>query len=184
MRNQLAEAQKTLALRKIYDELAEKITSNRLLKPRDDQKVKLEELTAEIAKLEQEREEYAKTWAERREQFGRIVEEGMQLRRLIRDEKEEVERLEGMQNTEDNEEIDTSLVKSANIPAKDKDKEPLKRSDSNVQTGGESERSTSFQQSTTATPTPLGKGTPHDDEDENMVDEGEIMSDDDKMDTT
>jgi hypothetical protein len=97
LRIQLEAAQKTLALRKTYDDLAEKITSNRLLRPREDQQANLEKLQAEILDLEKESKEYAKTWSERREQFGRIVEEGMQLRRLIRDEKEEVERREGMQ---------------------------------------------------------------------------------------
>ena len=93
---QLEEAQKTLALRKEYDALAEKITSNRLLRPRAEQYANLEKLNEEIAELRRESEEYAQTWAERREQFGKIIEEGMQLRRLIRDEKEEVERREGM----------------------------------------------------------------------------------------
>lgn len=97
LRGQLEAAQKTLALRTTYDDLTEKITSNRLLRPREDQQANLEKLQAEILDLEKESKEYAKTWSERREQFGRIVEEGMQLRRLIRDEKEEVERREGMQ---------------------------------------------------------------------------------------
>lgn len=96
LRLQLEEAQTTLALRKEYDELAEKITSNRLLRPREDQHANLDKLHAEIAELERESRDYANTWAERREQFGKIIEEGMQLRRLIRDEKEEVERREGM----------------------------------------------------------------------------------------
>jgi hypothetical protein len=97
LRVQLEAAQNTLNLRKTYDNLTEKITSNRLLRPREDQRSNLEKLQAEILELEKESKEYAKTWSERREQFGRIVEEGMQLRRLIRDEKEEVERREGMQ---------------------------------------------------------------------------------------
>ncbi|GAM35623.1 hypothetical protein TCE0_017f04093 [Talaromyces pinophilus] len=97
LRVQLEAAQKTLNLRKTYDNLTEKITSNRLLRPREDQRSNLEKLQVEILELEKESKEYAKTWSERREQFGRIVEEGMQLRRLIRDEKEEVERREGMQ---------------------------------------------------------------------------------------
>ncbi|KAL8941680.1 MAG: hypothetical protein Q9216_002093 [Gyalolechia sp. 2 TL-2023] len=96
LRVQLEEAQKTLALRKEYDALAEKITSNRLLRPRAEQHANLEKLNEEIAELKRESDEYAQTWAERREQFGKIIEEGMQLRRLIRDEKEEVERREGM----------------------------------------------------------------------------------------
>ncbi|MCJ1404756.1 hypothetical protein MMC11_007982 [Xylographa trunciseda] len=101
LRSQLEDAQKTLALRKTYDELADKITSNRLLRPREDQRANLEKLNAEIAELEKESTEYAQTWSERREQFGRIIEEGMHLRRLIRDEKEEVERREGMEDRED-----------------------------------------------------------------------------------
>lgn len=101
LRVQLEEAQKTLALRKEYDELAEKITSNRMLRPREDQHANLDKLNAEIAGLEREGQEYARTWAERRQQFGKIIEEGMQLRRLIRDEKEEVERREGMEDSGD-----------------------------------------------------------------------------------
>ena len=100
---QLEDAQSTLALRKEYDDLAEKITSNRLLRPREDQHANLAKLNAEIADLERESQDYAQTWSERRQQFGRIIEEGMQLRRLIRDEKEEVERREGMEEREDGE---------------------------------------------------------------------------------
>ena len=103
LRNQLEETQGTLVLQKEYDDLAEKITSNRLLRPRDEQQQNLEKLNAEIADLERESQEYAQTWSERREQFGKIIEEGMQLRRLIRDEKEEVERREGMEDQEDGE---------------------------------------------------------------------------------
>lgn len=106
LRVQLEEAQKTLALRKGYDDLAQKITSNRSLRPREDQRANLDKLEAEIQELELESQEYAQTWAERREQFGKIIEEGMQLRRLIRDEKEEVERREGMEEREDAEEGD------------------------------------------------------------------------------
>ncbi|KAI9833087.1 MAG: hypothetical protein M1826_000454 [Phylliscum demangeonii] len=94
---QLLEAQHTLAVRKTWDALTEKITSNRMLRPREDQRVYLDRLNAEIAELEKESFEYKQTWAERREQFGRIVKEGVELRRLIRDETEEVERREGMQ---------------------------------------------------------------------------------------
>ena len=101
LRVQLEDAQRTLSLRKEYDDLAEKITSNRLLRPREDQHANLAKLNAEIADLERESQEYAQTWSERRQQFGRIIEEGMQLRRLIRDEKEEVERREGMEERED-----------------------------------------------------------------------------------
>ena len=111
LRVQLEEAQRTLALRKTYDELAEKITSNRLLRPREDQHANLAKLNAEIADLERESRDYAQTWAERRQQFGRIIEEGMQLRRLIRDEKEEVERREGMEEREDGDEGEASSLR-------------------------------------------------------------------------
>ena len=113
LRLQLEEAQKTLRLRKEYDELAEKITSNRLLKPREDQQANLQKLHAEISELERESQEYAQTWAERRQQFGKIIDEGMQLRRLIRDEKEEVERREGMEDREDAEEGEAASQKGA-----------------------------------------------------------------------
>jgi hypothetical protein len=92
LRVQLEEAQKTLELRKSYDKLAEKITSNQTLKPRAEQEAALEKLNVEIAELQEESREYSKTWAERRIQFGRIVEEGREMLRLIRDEKEEAER--------------------------------------------------------------------------------------------
>ncbi|KAK4690225.1 THO complex subunit 7, partial [Lecanoromycetidae sp. Uapishka_2] len=104
LRIQLEEAQKTLALRKEYDELADKITSKPVLQSRESQHANLAKLNAEIADLQRESEEYAETWVQRRQQFGRIIEEGMQLRRLIRDEKEEVERREGMEEGEDGDE--------------------------------------------------------------------------------
>ncbi len=113
LRVQLEESQKQLALRKTYDELAEKITGNRLLRPREEQQAQLEKLEAEIAELEQESREYARTWAERREQFGRIVEEGRQMLRLIRDEKEEAERKEGMEGGDDADEAGGSPTREA-----------------------------------------------------------------------
>ena len=113
---QLEEAQRTLAVRKEYDDLAEKITSNRLLRPREDQHANLAKLDAEIADLERESQEYAQTWSERRQQFGRIIEEGMQLRRLIRDEKEEVERREGMEEREDGDDDQRGRSSGAGTP--------------------------------------------------------------------
>ncbi|KAF2457626.1 Tho complex subunit 7-domain-containing protein [Lineolata rhizophorae] len=101
LRGQLDGARTMLALRKEYDALAERITSNRMLRPREDQRAQLAKLDAEIAELEHESRVYAATWAERRNQFGRIVDEGRQLLRLIRDEKEEAERKEGMEGGED-----------------------------------------------------------------------------------
>lgn len=108
LRIQLDQAKQTLEQRKKFDELAEKITGNRLLRPREDQMANLKKLEEECRELERESKNYKATWAERREQFGRIVEEGMQLRRLIRDEKEEVERREGMAEDEDGESGDST----------------------------------------------------------------------------
>ena len=105
LRIQLEEAKKTLEQRKKFDEQTEKITNNKLLRPRADQEINLRKLEEECRELERESSTYAETWKERREQFGRIVEEGMHLRRLIRDEKEEVERREGMDGGEEDGEV-------------------------------------------------------------------------------
>jgi len=103
LRVQLDAARATLNQRKEFDKLAEKITSNRMLRTREEQAANLLKLEEECRELERERELYGEIWKERREQFGRIVEEGVRLRRLIRDEKEEVERREGMAEEEDGE---------------------------------------------------------------------------------
>ncbi|OTA93641.1 hypothetical protein M434DRAFT_395459 [Hypoxylon sp. CO27-5] len=96
LKAQLEDARATLARRRKFDELADKITSNRMLRPRAEQVVNLAKLAEECEDLQRESETYGHTWRERREQFERLVEEGKRLRALIRDEKEEVERREGM----------------------------------------------------------------------------------------
>ena len=96
LRLRLDEARATLAQRKKFDELAERITNNKLLRPREDQAAALQKLEDECRELERESGTYSATWRERRDQFSRIMEEGMLLRRQIRDEKEEVDRREGM----------------------------------------------------------------------------------------
>ncbi|PTU18603.1 hypothetical protein P175DRAFT_0511065 [Aspergillus ochraceoroseus IBT 24754] len=187
LRLQLEEAQRLLALRKSYDELTDKITSNRLLKPREDQQANLQKLQAEIAELERESKDYAMTWTERREQFGRIVEEGMQLRRLIRDEKEEVERREGMQEDEDGDDGDVSKGKlsGSNTPRPDQDS--FTPSQQGQDEAGRSPLILHADKATPGAATPLrqvttaeeeGKNTP-DQEDSTMVDEGEVTGDED-----
>jgi hypothetical protein len=116
LRIQLESARQTMEQRKKFDELAEKITNNRLLRPREDQEVNLRKLEEECRELEKESQAYSETWKERREQFGRIVEEGMQLRRLIRDEKEEVERREGMDGGEEDGEVGESGSRGGATP--------------------------------------------------------------------
>ncbi|KAI1105496.1 Tho complex subunit 7-domain-containing protein [Jackrogersella minutella] len=96
LKGQLEAARATLAQRRKFDELADKITSNRMLRPRAEQAANLAKLAEECDELHRESETYGATWRERREQFERLVEEGKRLRALIRDEKEEVERREGM----------------------------------------------------------------------------------------
>ncbi|POS73623.1 hypothetical protein DHEL01_v207990 [Diaporthe helianthi] len=96
LRIQLAAAQATRAQRLQWDALARKINDNKALQERPKATAALEKLEEECRQLEVESEQYAVTWRERREQFSRIMDESMRLRRLIRDEKEEVERREGM----------------------------------------------------------------------------------------
>jgi len=96
LRAQLDQAKATLTQRRKFDDLADKITSNRMLRTRSEQQVNLAKLAEECEELRRESETYSETWRERREQFGKLVDEGKRLRALIRDEKEEVERREGM----------------------------------------------------------------------------------------
>jgi hypothetical protein len=96
LRVRLAEAKETLAVRKTYDELTEKITSSKMLKPRDEQAHAHDKLDQEIRELEHEVQSAKDTWGERRTQFGRIEEEARGMLRMIKDEKEEAERKEGM----------------------------------------------------------------------------------------
>ncbi|KAJ5088014.1 hypothetical protein N7456_011630 [Penicillium angulare] len=180
LRVQLEEAQRLLALRKSYDDLSDKITRNRLLKPREEQQANLQKLQLEITELEKESKDYAKTWAERREQFGRIVEEGMQLRRLIRDEKEEVERREGMQEGEDGDEGDVSSkgkLSAATSPRPDNESAtPSQQSQDEgklqVEKGSGTARGVSPLRNVTS-----ADGA-QDQDDTNMMDEGEITVED------
>ncbi|KAF1979649.1 hypothetical protein BU23DRAFT_548851 [Bimuria novae-zelandiae CBS 107.79] len=96
----LQQAKETLAIRKTYDELTEKITNNKMLKPRDEQAIAHDKLDQEIAELEQEVESAKTTWRERRTQFNSIEAEAMKLMQMIKDEKEEAERKEGMRDDE------------------------------------------------------------------------------------
>lgn len=96
LRVQLAAAQETRAQRMAWDTLAKEIYENKSLQERPKALASIDKLEEECRQLEAESETYAVTWRERREQFSRIMDESMRLRRLIRDEKEEVERREGM----------------------------------------------------------------------------------------
>lgn len=103
LRVDLQEAKETLAVRKTYDELTEKITNSKMLKPRDEQALAHAKLDEEIAELEQEVQTAKDTWNERRVQFFRIEDEAKEMLRMIKDEKEEAERKEGMMKDRDEE---------------------------------------------------------------------------------
>ncbi|KAL8406087.1 hypothetical protein RB596_004795 [Gaeumannomyces avenae] len=96
LRARLDGARAQLERRRRFDDLADRITSNRALRPRAEQHHALAKLEDECANLEAESAQYAATWRERRDQFARIMDESMRLRRQIRDEADEVDRREGM----------------------------------------------------------------------------------------
>ncbi|RYP47028.1 hypothetical protein DL768_006823 [Monosporascus sp. mg162] len=108
LRTRLEAARATLAQRRKFDELADRITGNRMLRTRAEQHANLAKLADECADLERESEDYGATWRERRGQFERLVDEGKRLRALIRDEKEEVERREGMDTGDNNDEAESA----------------------------------------------------------------------------
>ena len=128
LRIQLDEAQKTLAIRKTYDVLADKITKNAALKPRDEQHINIEKLKAEIEELERESQEHNQAWLERREQFSRVVDEGQRLRRVIRDEKEPEKDDEANEQDEDvmgGADRDRDALSNAGTPRPDDAPTPL-----------------------------------------------------------
>ena len=192
LRIQLEEAQHTLALRKEYDDLAEKILSKPTLRSREDQHANLAKLNAEISDLERESREYAQTWAERREQFGKIIDEGMHLRRLIRDEKEEVERREGMEGREDADDEQRGRSSGGVTPRQDiGGTTPLNPAsdDHEVGTPGglavEKERSSRgrspLSHSQTISEGEEKKGEAQEMEDEDMAEDGELAAEPDGM---
>lgn len=118
LRAQLDEARATLAQRRKFDELADRITGNRMLRARAEQEVNIAKLTEECDELQRESATYGGTWRERKEQFDKLVDEGVQLRRMIRDEQEEVERREGMDDDAADEDPSAASAAAADTPAK------------------------------------------------------------------
>ncbi|PSN67587.1 hypothetical protein BS50DRAFT_550495 [Corynespora cassiicola Philippines] len=105
LRGTLEQARETLAVRKTYDELTEKITNSKMLKSREEQANAHQKLDEEIAELEAEVQVFKDTWHDRAVQFGRIEQEAREMLRMIKDEKEEAERKEGMMKDE-NDDVD------------------------------------------------------------------------------
>lgn len=112
LRGQLKDAKEMLEIRKTYDKLTVKITNSKMLKPRDEQAAAHAKLDEEIFELQHEVEGSKNTWAERRTQFGRIQDEAEEMLRMIKDEKEEAERKEGMmKDGDDNDDGEGSTVR-------------------------------------------------------------------------
>ncbi|KAI9048284.1 hypothetical protein LZ554_008079 [Drepanopeziza brunnea f. sp. 'monogermtubi'] len=116
LRIQLEEAKASLEQRKKFDKHAEKITNNMLLKPRDVQADNLAKLEAGCEEERRESEQYGVIWRERRAQFEKIIKEGQSLRALIRDEADEVERKDGLKETEGDEGADDGASRGAVTP--------------------------------------------------------------------
>ncbi|OAA48671.1 Tho complex subunit 7/Mft1p [Metarhizium rileyi] len=163
LREQLESARATLGQRKKFDDLAEKITSNRLLRPREDQLANLAKLREECSELERESGTYKETWKERREQFNRIMEEGMMLRRQIRDEKEEVDRREGM-NEEGEDEADGEREGTTPRPVASDNATPRPEADgpSKVENDADNEDESANAAASSRDRTPLGDTLSHD----------------------
>lgn len=88
LREQLAEAQKVLELRKGYDALASKILDDKKLKSRDECRTDIATLEKEIEELEQEGVDIEGLWVGRKEQFEKVVHEGEVMKRVIKGIKE------------------------------------------------------------------------------------------------
>ncbi|KAK1973155.1 tho complex subunit 7 [Colletotrichum sublineola] len=196
LREQLEGAKATLAQRKEYDKLANALMAKGL-RPRVEQESNLKKLEEEIRDLEKESETYAVTWRERRDQFSKIMDEGMLLRRQIRDEKEEVERREGM-NEDGEEDGEASRggqtprhVSSGNVtPHPDSGAAPRSASaldsQSEEQADGLKPRpdgTGSFSRSGSAVPSQSGTPHPQHDDDDDEIEEGEDVEMDDQQDT-
>jgi hypothetical protein len=122
LRAQLEEARSTMQLRTTYDAKAEAILKNQTLKSREDQEESMKKTNTEIAEEDRRSTEFAGRWAKRREQFNKIVDECMALQAIIKDEKDEAERKEGMEDDDDGDEegVDSGVAPSTAVtPAPD-----------------------------------------------------------------
>ena len=182
LRIQLEEAQRTQALRKEYDALADQITSNELLKPRDDQRLNLEKLNAEIADLEQEAQEYAAVWTRRREQFDRILDQTAEMQRQIKDEKEEVDEDEprGVASG-DATPRPSSAGRGTPAPGAEKGHEGGVRVGLSVRGEGRVRGRSPLRESATYTPSETVELHAVEEQDEEMAEDGEVEADVEEM---
>lgn len=91
LRAQLAEAQRVLALRKGYDELAAKLIDSQKLNKRSETSEEINKLEKEIEDLEHESGEFEGVWMGRREAFDKVAAEGQNLVKLIKGIKDDPE---------------------------------------------------------------------------------------------
>ncbi|KAJ8101054.1 hypothetical protein POJ06DRAFT_87500 [Lipomyces tetrasporus] len=105
LESELSDARKLRSQLEEYDRFTRKMASDRL-RTRAETIKALQRLETEIRELEAEKEEYAKVWTARREQFSEIVSALQGMQRQIREEKEEQDRREGMDETEEGEAVE------------------------------------------------------------------------------
>ncbi|KAF2000599.1 hypothetical protein P154DRAFT_198871 [Amniculicola lignicola CBS 123094] len=96
----LQAARENQARGKRLDELCDKIINNKMLKSHAEQDISHAKLDEEITELNAQLQDSAHTFNERRTQFGRIRAQATEMLRMIKDEKEEAERQEGMMKDE------------------------------------------------------------------------------------
>ena len=90
LRDDLVAAQQEKANRLEYDMIANDILSTKVMRlGREEQRVNMQRLEAEIAELEEERRQYGEVWQARREQFGEIVGRLEKMQEQIQEDKEE-----------------------------------------------------------------------------------------------
>ncbi|KAK9364939.1 hypothetical protein V1509DRAFT_667600 [Lipomyces kononenkoae] len=101
-----------------YDKFTRKMATDRL-RTRAETTKALQRLEEDIKELELQKEEYAMVWTARREQFAEIVSALQGMQKQIREEKEEQDRREGMDETEEGEavEVPKSGTQSVLMPA-------------------------------------------------------------------
>lgn len=98
LRTQLEAARATMEKRKRWDEMADKIHGNMMLKSREDQAQMQDKLNAEIAEQEQEMDEYARLIAARKQQMDVIGVEVKGMMGLLHPEEQEPESQEGTED--------------------------------------------------------------------------------------
>lgn len=182
LRIQLERAQRTQALRKEYDVLADQITSNHLLKPREEQRLNLEKLNAEIADLDQESLEYATIWTRRREQFNKILDQTAEMQRQIKDEKEEGDEDEQRGTASgDATPRPSSAGRGTPVPGGEKGHDAISRGSLSVKGEGGGRGRSPLRELAVYTPVETVDVPTLEEQDEDMAEDGEVSADMDEV---